>query len=325
MENSTGMTKSKVTPKDFFLWAAVVIALYTSVVSFITLLFEYVNHAFPDQLASYGDPYSGAIRFSMAALIVLVPATLILMRVIRASLVAEPGKADIWVRRWALMLTLFIAGATAAIDLITLVNTFLGGEVSNRFLIKVAIVLLVAAWVFMHFLADLKGYWIQNPRQAKMVGIAAAILVLSTIASGFFIIGTPGSVRLIRYDEQKVNDLQSIQSQVVNFYQLKQKLPATLNDLNDPLSGYSVPEDQQGQVYEYIPGEKNSFSLCASFNKVSQDMAGKGSYPARDISYPMGTGMNDTWQHEAGRTCFVRTIDPQRFPPITPGTFKQTL
>lgn len=305
---------SKTTPRDFFLWAGAVIALYGSIISFITLLFEYVHQVFPDALASYGDPYGGTVRFAMAAVIVLVPTTLILLRIIRGTIAKEAGKATIWVRRWALVLTLFIATATIIIDLITLINTFLGGEISVRFGLKVLIVLLVAAGVFLHFLADLKGYWATHARRANMVGFAVGLLALATVASGFFIIGTPGEVRRMRYDEQKVSDLQNLQYQIVSFYQQKGTLPQDLGLLSDPLSGYTLPRDpQSGEFYTYEKTADLSFSLCADFNEKTPDTSRQGAYPAKDLSYP-STSMDGNWLHEDGHTCFDRTIDPERYP-----------
>lgn len=311
-----GATSSKTSPKDFFLWFGAIIALYGSITSFIALLFEYINYAFPDKLASYGDPYGGAVRFAMAALIVMVPTLVVIFRLIRASIEKESGKAHVWVRRWAIVLTLFIATITILIDLITLINTFLGGEVTVRFGLKVAVVLLVALGVFLHFLADQKGYWILNPKKANMVGIAVGILTLVSIVSGFFIIGTPGHVRMLRYDEQKVQDLSSMQYQIVNYWQLKRALPSDLSKLSDPLANYTVPTDPQTETpYGYKIENAQSFTLCATFNEPTPDMAGKGNYEGRSVSYPsMGGGIEENWQHGQGNTCFTRTIDPERYP-----------
>jgi hypothetical protein len=305
---------SKTTPRDFFLWAGAVIALYGSVISFITLLFEYVNHVFPDPLAYAGDSYGAPVRAAMAAVIVLVPTTLVLLRFIRKTIQTEPGKKDIWVRRWALVLTVFIATVTILIDLITLITTFLGGELSIRFAFKVAIVLLVAFGVSLHFLADLKGYWLEYPKKANMINLGVGVMVLLAVVAGFFIIGTPGQARLLRYDDQKVSDLQGIQYQVLNFYQQKGALPESLDLLTDPLSGYTLPTDPQTAAsYTYEATGKLSFSLCASFNRETQDTKGKGSYPAYDMSYP-SMGLDENWTHTAGEVCFSRTIDPERYP-----------
>jgi hypothetical protein len=312
MENPT-----KTTPKDFFLWLGALIALYGSVTSFLTLIFEYINSAYPDPLAYYGDPYGGAVRTSMAMLIVLVPATIILFRLIRGSIDKEPAKASVWVRRWALVLTLFIAGAAVVIDLITIINTFLGGEISIRFFLKAAVVLLVAAGVFMHFLADVKGYWIVNVKKANLIGIGVGILALVSVVSGFFIIGTPGQVRDLRFDAQKVSDLQNIQYQIVYYWQSKRALPSELSELTDPLSGSTVPVDPEtGMAYRYERTSDASFKLCAKFNQATPDTAGKGQYPGRDIGVTWGPQADENWTHGEGEHCFDRTIDPERYPPF---------
>jgi hypothetical protein len=148
------MEQAKATPKDFFLWAGAMVALYGGVIAFISLIFSYINHAMPGQFDYYGDPYS-AISYQMASLIVLAPLFLVLMRSIRRAIAQDHSRSEVWVRRWALFLTLFVAGATIAIDLIVLLTTFLNGEeLSARFLLKVLVVLLVAAAGFMHFWAD---------------------------------------------------------------------------------------------------------------------------------------------------------------------------
>ncbi len=316
METAPQNTDSaKTGPKDFFLWLGGIIALYGSITSFIALLFAYINYAYPDQLAGYGDPYGGAVRFSMAALIVLVPTTVVLFRLIRGTIAADAGKAAIWVRRWAIVLTLFIATVTILIDLITLVNTFLGGEVTVRFVLKVAVVLLVALGVFLHFLADLKGYWLREAKRANMVGIAVLIAALAAVVSGFLVFGSPTHVRMLKLDAQRVQDLQLIQSQVVTYWQQKQALPPTLAATTDSLGGYTIPRDPQtGSEYQYTIAGPTSFTLCAAFNSATPVTDGQGSY-GRATTYPSTAG-EDSWYHDAGNVCYTRTIDPDRYPPF---------
>ncbi len=293
------------------------VALYGAIVSFITLLFQYIDTAFPDPaITYYTDPYSGAIRFAMAALIVLVPVSIVLLRLIRNDIARFPEKSDLWVRRWALFLTLFIAGATVVVDLITLVNTFLGGELTARFILKVLVVLLVAGAVFMHFLADLWGYWGRFPSRASYVGAASGVAAIAAIVGGFFIIGSPSDARLMRLDFQRVSDLQNIQWQVVNYWQQKEDLPPALADLQDSIGGYVIPVDPEtGEPYTYEQTGELSFRLCAVFAKEgdSQDAASR----AR-IAAPVKASLEpaeNNWRHGEGEQCFERTIDPERYPP----------
>lgn len=313
------MEKVKATPKDFFLWAGAMVALYGGVVAFITLLFDYINYTFPDplQYQYYYDPYS-SVSYEMAALIVLAPLFLILMRVIRRDIARDPSRAEIWVRRWALYLTVFAAGATIVIDLIMLLTTFLSGEdLTARFLLKVLVVLLVAGGGFMHFLADIWGYWVRQPQRARMVNGGVGAVVIVAIVAGFFIIGTPQEARQYRLDEQKVSDLQNIQWQLVNYWQQKQVLPTTLGELTDPISGFVVPLDPQtGEQYSYERVSQTSFELCAIFNATDRyQQSAVAPRPVTAVPEIVKTG-GDTWEHAAGEVCFARTIDPERYPPF---------
>jgi hypothetical protein len=235
------------------------------------------------------------------------------MRLIRRDIARDASRSEIWVRRWGLFLTLFIAEATIVIDLIVLITTFLQGEdLGARFLLKVLIVLLVAGAGFLHFISDLWGYWERNPRYARMVSWAVAALVALTILSGFLIIGSPQSQRAYRIDEQRVSDLQSIQSQITYFYQQKRLLPTSLSQLQDPVLGFSIPTDPQTQAaYEYEKTADLAFRLCATFSAQSYDQYGS----PQPVAPRIYGNVQDNWQHAAGRVCFERMLDPDFYPP----------
>ncbi len=302
------------------MWAGAMVSLYVSVFAFLGLVFDYINYAFPNPLQTYYvDPYQSGISYEMASLIVMFPLFFALMYVIHRDIIRDNTRRDVWVRRWALMLTLFLAGLTAAIDLIVLITTFLSGEaLTAAFLLKIALVFLVAAGVFMHFIADFWGFWEQYPERAHGVGYGTTLLVVLTIVAGFFIVGTPQQARQHRFDSQKINDLQTIQSQVVSYYQAKQKLPTSLGDLNNSLSYEVIPTDpQSGEDYGYrVTTPPYSFEVCATFNSSgsSNQYNTVVARPTTPVSTHTAGGF-DNWQHEAGQTCFERTIDPELYPP----------
>jgi hypothetical protein len=246
----------------------------------------------------------------------MLPLFLLLMWVIRRDIARVPARADLWVRKWVLVFTIFIAGLTVAIDLITLINTFLGGEVTIRFFIKVAIVLLVATGVFLHFLADMWGFWDKQPQQARMVSTGVGILAVLTIAAGFLIIGTPSQIRAYRFDDEKITDLQQIQSEIISYWQQKGVLPSSLGDINNSVNGMVVPHDVQTNApYEYRLISAHAFQICAVFNAETQWNSSSLSAPM--IPYPSGVTIHDnSWWHGAGHTCFDRTIDPQLYAPV---------
>jgi hypothetical protein len=315
------MDKPRVTPKDFFLWAGAMIALYWSVIAFIFLIFNYIDYTFPTPL-SFGpiDPYQSGVGYEMASIIVMLPTYLVLMWFIRRDIKHDHTRKNIWIRRWALILTLFIAGITVAIDLITVLTTFLNGEsFTISFALKALLVLLVAAAVFMHFIADFRGYWDQYPERRRSVGIAVAVLAVATIVAGFFIIGTPMQAMNYQFDEQKVSDLQNIQADIVSYWQQNGKLPTSLDQIGQPLTGGTLPVDEQtGQPYTYTVVGKMSFKLCANFNAATAPYAITQDEVTAPIPATAGAPVDipDSWYHDAGEQCFLRAIDPAQYPVV---------
>src|SRR3989344_1983230 len=302
---------TKTTAKDFFLHIAVIALLYAGTVALLNILFRVINVAFP-QVSQYGYYGSNSISFPVATLIVVFPLFLFLANVLHKSYVSDPSKKEYAVRKWLIYITLFIAGGVLAGDLVTLIYYFLDGqELTTAFLLKILSVLVVAGAIFGYYLDDLKDRLTGLRRNVWR--IAATILVFGSIIAGFSVLGTPQSQRMLRYDSLKVSDLQSIQWQVVNYWQQKEVLPVSLTDLADPISGFIASTDPQTKTpYEYEKTGTLSFNLCAEFNKPTQTV--NNSITRLTYPEPMGK-LNENWQHEAGHQCFERTIDPELYPP----------
>jgi hypothetical protein len=312
--------KPKTTPKDFFLWVGAIVTLYVSAISLLTLLFQYIDILFNDPLKNFYDPYSGAIRFAIASLIIIFPLYIYLTRILNQDIRLNPEKKDVGVRKWLIYLTLFVAGVTVIIDLIILINTFLGGEeLTYGFILKVFSVLVVIGGVFLYYLYDLKGKWEADRKLSQTIGAFVVVAIVAVIVYGFFVMGSPQSQRLVRFDQEKIRDLSSIQWQIINFYQQKERLPENLEELKDPLTGFILPEDSQTESaygYTFISGL--TFELCADFNKESryyEEGVKSPELAQRSIQYrPIFDDEN--WTHGVGETCFERTIDPDKFPTI---------
>ncbi len=310
-------SRPKTTPKDFFLYLAAMATLYLSAVALLVLLFEYVDILFPDALGGYRDPYSGTMRMAIASLVIMFPLYLFLTRVVNGDIRREPAKKELAVRRWLIFLTLFVAGVTLVVDLIALINTFLGGELTARFLLKALSVFVVIGGAFLYYFADLKGRWETHESQSKAIGAAAAAAVLAAVVSGFFVMGSPAAQRLLRFDAERVGHLQTLQWQIVSYWQQKERLPSSLADLEDPITGFIAPADPvSGEPYRYEAKGPRTFVLCATFARSSPGFSKEKarSLPVSPEAFSLGPD-SDVWKHGAGEECFERTIDPDRFPP----------
>ncbi len=308
--------KPQTTAKDFFVYLGVIIGLYVSAISFLLLAFAILEKVLPLVGEYYGNQ-DGPIRSTVATLIIFLPAFLYLSRLVNKDLKSNPDKKEIWIRRWFMYLTLFIAGLTIAIDLVTLIQRFLSAEdLTLRFVLKVILVLLVAVSVFKYYFYDLKRNVSEFAKWAKVFVYAVSVITLGFVVWGIILVGSPSLQKARNLDDGRINDLSSIQAQVLSYWQVKNVLPKSLSDLNDPLANYSVPKDPRtGLDFEYKTLSKNSFEICATFETES---VVENSPVARPLYYPQ-TSVNENWQHGIGRTCFDRTIDEAKYKPGIPG------
>jgi hypothetical protein len=299
-------------PRDLFLHLLAIVTLYWSAISFVTLLWQFINYFFPDNL--FYEGFLGLIRFAVSSLIIVFPIFIAVSWYLNKIYRKEAEVRESKIRKWLIYLTLFIASLIIIGDLVSVINTFLGGEVKIRFILKALSILLVAGVIFGYYLDDVRKN--APTRSAKYFAWATSTIILSVVVGSFFIIGSPVTARLIQYDQQKISDLQNIQYQIVNYWQRKEALPNSLSDLKDPISGFAIPTDPQvkdkGYVYEYIIKDSVnlSFELCATFNKEGTDQYSQ-TLP-KSVYSPTGTMEN--WQHASGRVCFERTIDKQLYP-----------
>lgn len=304
------MNPIKSTPREIFMYLLGVIALYVSSYSLISLLFNFVDGAIADPLNHYYDPGS-AMRWPLATLVIIFPVFFLVTWFLNKDISKDAQKADLRVRKWLVYLTLFLAALLIIGDLVALIYNFLGGDLTGSFIFKVLAVLLVAGSVFSYYLYDLRRQAARFSIRAKSFVWIITILVGVAVIAGFFVAGSPFKQRLVRFDSQKVSDLQMIQNQAVNYWTQKGKLPASQNDLIDSISGFRPPLDTQKNIaYEYRVTGPLAFELCSEFNLASSDAGPAKAIPAY---YPIGGGFGDNWQHDAGRFCFERSIDPQLY------------
>lgn len=299
-------TTSKTTPKDFFVQAAVTLTLYVSIISLISLYFDIINHYFVDALSYDAGTYS--IRLCISMLVVLLPLTYILELIIRKDIVKDPSKNDIWIRKWRIYLTLFLSVATIATDLIVLINTYLGGEISTRFIFKIIVVLIISGIVFALFLLEKGGqentFWTR-----RWLRILIGIIALAAIVTGFIAVGTPATQRELAFDTQRISDLSNIQSQVILYWQRNNNLPNNLFGIFGQYVNIPVDPDTKASYVYNVKGEMN-FELCATFSLSSDVEASQETYP----DYGVVSGSTQSWTHPAGYFCFERTVDPSLYP-----------
>lgn len=316
IKSSMDSNRSVVSAKDFFVHLGSIITFYASIIALVSLLFEVINYAYPQVTSYYYGYYSPSIAFQVATLIVAGPLYFVFSWLLQKSYQDEPSLREAPIRKWLAYITLFVAGAIVAGDLVTVIYKYLEGqELTAGFLLKVLVLFVIAGGVFMYYLREIRNA--VSPKERNLWRMAAVVVILVSIISGFSVIGSPRAQRERRYDSQRVSDLQSIQWQIVNYWQQKEVLPGALDDVQDPLSGFNLPVDPAtGNKYEYERIGNLSFNLCANFDQESVET--DGSIAPQPLYAPeISMRVPEVWEHSEGRVCFERTIDPELYPPAS--------
>lgn len=297
------------TARDTFLNLVSFILLYVLIGTFLSVAFTLINQAFPT--TDYVSYYRPSVSFGLATILVITPILLGLLVSIERIARKHSEKIYTRTRKFFTYLTLLFSSLTIIGNFITVVYYLLDGrDFSSAFLLKSGVVILVAASLLWYYITDLAE---KSTKTHRM--IAGAILVgfvFIEVVASFSVLGTPATARALRYDDQRIQSLSRIQSEVISYWQAKSALPVSLVDLEPRLLGEPLPKDPEtGNSYEYIPGVGTSFQLCATFGRASDKSVSDGSYYG-------GYGTLETsWTHSEGRTCFTRTIDPSYYPPLS--------
>jgi hypothetical protein len=146
-----------VSAREAFMYVLMFVTLFLSAYNLGDLLFSVINRQFPDPASPRTNDFIlSSIRWSLSSLIVAFPIFLwvswMLIRLMRRDPTKRASKI-----RWRLTyVTLFVAACVLIGDIITVIYSFLGGELTTRVVLKVITVAAIAGTVFGYYVPDLR-------------------------------------------------------------------------------------------------------------------------------------------------------------------------
>jgi hypothetical protein len=161
-ENHTGLQipayKRSGSAKDAFLYLLSFSTLATWTFGAGSVMFTLIERWFKDPLSPVNYYAGGYYQMadSLACVIVAFPVYVFVMRYIIRELEGHPEKLESPVRKWLTYIALLIAACVVVGDLITFLTYFLRGELTTRFVAKVAVVLVIAGGVFWYYMGSLQ-------------------------------------------------------------------------------------------------------------------------------------------------------------------------
>lgn len=291
------------TPRNIVLQIGSLIALYLSISFLLTLVFGLINLAFPISSDSYWELESASegIRLGIAMVVVFFPTYLALTRLVNKFRRVESGIYQT-ITRWLVYLSLLIGGLVMLGTLVTVIYTFLNGDVTIRFFLKAAAVLGVTGLAFYYYLLDLRGYWLANESKSILYGSLATVIVLVLLVFGFMNIEPPAEVREMKIDEEQINDLTSIQWQIEDYLTTSSTTPQTLAEAYHG-EEEMVPKAREGREEYSYEVTTEGFRLCATF---SRDLIRDNSNNFVDKT--LRIKQTNNWNYQEGRYCFERAV-----------------
>jgi type II secretory pathway pseudopilin PulG len=294
------------TAKHFVLQLSSLVFLYLSLSFLVVLAFGIINILHPDAANGVWETEAAvsSVRVGIAVLIVFFPAYLVVTRIVNKLRRDSATGSYLSLTKWLIYLSLLIGGGVLLGDLAVVVMTFLEGEITQRFVLKAATVLVVVGAAFHYYILDARGFWMKNEEKSILYAVGAIFVVLAALAFGFTKIDTPNSVREQKLDERQIEDLRMIQNAVQQYYYLNTSVPNTLEEI---ATIGTIPTAPEGRAdYRYNKTEKG-FELCATFTEDSMPGRYTDYY---NVPVEKGTILNsENWQHKTGEVCFERVIN----------------
>ena len=140
MDNKT-MTQEQKTnnhsARFAFLYMLSLVALVLTSLSTGMVIFQIINKYIPDPIGRFGEDFSSdVLRFAIAALIVAAPLFFLTSRQIYKNLFKGVLAKDAGVRKWLTYLILLVSSLIILGWFIGLINNYLGGELTIKFILK---------------------------------------------------------------------------------------------------------------------------------------------------------------------------------------------
>jgi len=298
MENNENLT---ITTKNFskgkaafdaFLNLLSLITLGWLAHAFGTVCFQLINKNLGDinNYTSSSYYYGGMLKYGIASLLVITPVYFLAINLLHQQYKKGELNHESGIYKWLTYLMLLISSLAIIGSLITLITSFLNGNYTLPFILKILVVIIIAAVIFGYYLYDLnRKDYSKKDFVSLVVGSVVALSAIIAIIVGFLNVDSPLEARNHLEDSKIESALNQIYYYINNDYIVEKKLKDSY-DFNLILNNFLVSSDK----ISYRKISDKEYELCADFKSKSQ---------------LIGDRFTPWFNHSAGRQCY--TINAQ--------------
>ena len=256
----------------FFLLGAVALSVGA-------IAFAFVDANIADDLDRSRSSLYG-LRWQVSWLLVGFPIFIFLGARLGAARRADPNRRTSRLRAWLTYITLIFAALALIGDLVAVVYGYLDGDVSARFLSKAFIVAAISGTILVTYSRDAERVSSGGDVVGRGLALLASLVTVGLVIWAFTVVLTPGAVRDLKIDNQRISDLGSIVRLVDCHASYFDEAPDDLAEGAGRLAEYAasnpvaygcaadLPKDPiTKQAYQYQRTSKTTFTVCASFSR----------------------------------------------------------
>ncbi|MBU4257038.1 hypothetical protein KKC04_01345, partial [Patescibacteria group bacterium] len=235
------------------------------------IIFQIINKKIVDVLSQYSVSFSpDQLKFAISAIIIAAPIYYLTMRQIFKNLYSGALSKDSGIRKWLTYFILFVASVVMLGWLIAVINNFLDGELTIKFILKAMTAIVIAAAIFTFYFYDIKR---EEPagKKDKVIRIyfyCSLAAVAAVFVASLFFVESPTETRNRKYDNAILDNFQKIDGALNTYYQDYEKLPADLEELKTEFT-YITDKDLENpatkEKFEYKIINENTYELCVAF------------------------------------------------------------
>lgn len=289
--------------KFAFFYMLSLVALIFLAISSGMIIFQIINKKIIDVISQDNVRFSmDQLKFAISALAISAPIYYLAMRQILKNLATGNLQKDSGVRKWLTYFILFVSSVVMLGWLIAIINNFLDGELTAKFILKSATAIGIAAAIFSFYFYEIKRAEVldQKDKKIKIYFYSSLAAVLLIFVSSFFFVESPQEARDRKHDEAAISKFSQIDSAINTYYMEHKKVPSSLNELLSDVNFVAesdIKDPYSKEIFGYNAIATSTYELCADFNTSDKDKEEEN-----------GFFYDKRWLHDAGRQCLKQKV-----------------
>jgi len=221
----------------------------------------------------------GSLRFAISALLIASPIYYYSLFLIKKGLRKEEISLKSNIRKYLTYFIIFVSALIILGVFISLVNNFLAGGLSLRFLLQALSIFIISGLVFSYYFHDMKSEsLVQKEKPAKIFLALSLLLIIAAFVSAWFFIESPKVARARKIDDVLISRIINLENSVNDYYFRYNKLPADISELKKAQINHYMdsnnflnPESGQAIVYNKIAEDRYEFCSTFKLDSINTD------------------------------------------------------